>query len=87
MSKSKFTELVKNVENLDQNIDDDVAISNPSSSSIQSHKKRKVEKMETKSRFVSPGTASATLMKYMLERNEKASQQQVIYQLMHFLLG
>ncbi|CAL1672354.1 unnamed protein product [Lasius platythorax] len=59
MSKSKFTEPVKNVENLNQNNDDDVAISNLSSSSIQFHKERKVE--STKSRFKNPETALATL--------------------------
>ncbi|XP_029662784.1 bromodomain-containing protein DDB_G0270170-like [Formica exsecta] len=79
-------EPVKNVENLNQNIDD-VTISNlssSSSSSLKFYKERKVE--STKSKFKSPETASATLMKYMLERNEKKSQR-VIHPVDAFLAG
>lgn len=80
-------EPVKNVGKLNQNIDD-VTISNlspsSSSSSLQFYKERKVE--STKSKFKSPETASATLMKYMLERNEKTSQR-VIHPVGAFLAG
>lgn len=79
-------EPIKNVENLNQNIYD-VAISNLSSSlssSLQFYKERKVE--STKSKFKSPEIPSATLMKYMLEQNEKTIQQ-VIHPIDAFLAG
>lgn len=73
------------MENLKQNInDDDVVFSSPSSSSsLQFYKKQKVE--STNSKFKSPEIASATLMKYVPERNEKASQHQEIHPVDAFL--
>lgn len=71
-TKLNNAELMKMEINSSQNIDDKVIIPNHPSTSLECNKKRRVE--GTKAKFKSP---SATLMKYVLQRDQKAIRKSV----------